>query len=55
MLQADQICQKGGRGLGEADQEDPGDGDDQAEEAHLDLPPKATGLYGLLRNLDVSY
>ena len=29
--------------MGETDKEDPGDGDDQAEEAHLDLPPEATG------------
>ena len=54
MFQADQICQEGGRGLGEADQEDPSDGDDQAEEAHLDLPPKATGLYGFLENFRCS-
>ena len=43
LRKVDQISQEGGGGLGQADQENPGDGADQAEKAHLDLPSSAAG------------
>ena len=43
LRKVDQISKEGGGGLGQADQENPGDGADQAEKAHLDLSSSAAG------------